>query len=267
MQAEDFEYDGEYLKDWGYSICRIDSSSGFDTIDSDSQLSFSNTLLTNGKEMPLTVSQYENRVEITFCIYKSFCHKRKPIPITVQESSKIKRWLNRPTFHKFKLIQPDWSNIYMNGSFNVNNIEVNGLVYLLELTFVSDRPFALHEPITYNIITSKANESYSIYDISDEIGYLYPTVTLKCLESGDLKISNSNDGRVTMIKNCQKNEIITFSPELYFSTSSLTHKIQNDFNYNFLRISNNYRDRKNVLTFSLPVECTITYSPIIKAVQ
>ena len=78
MQAEDFEYDGEYLKDWGYSICRTDSPSGFDTIDSDSQLSFSNTLLANGKEMPLTVSQYENRVEITFCIYKSFCNKRKP---------------------------------------------------------------------------------------------------------------------------------------------------------------------------------------------
>lgn len=267
MRAEDFEYDGEYLKDWGYTICRTNSSSGFETIDSDSQLTFNNTTLHHGKEMPLTVSQYDNRIEIKFSICKSSCHKRKPIPITVQESSNIKRWLNRPTYHKFKLIQSDWSDIYMNGSFNVNNVEVNGLVYILDLTFISDKPFALHEPITYNIQTSTQNEKYMIYDISDEIGHIYPMVQIKCLQNGNLTITNSNEERSTIIKNCTKNEVLTFTPELCFLTSSSSHKIQNDFNYVFLRIANNYRNRKNVLTFSLPVECTIIYSPVVKAVQ
>ena len=267
MRAEDFEYAGEYLKNWGYIICRPDASSGFETIDSDSQLTFNNISLHNGKAMPLTVSQYEDRIEIKFCICKSFCHKRKPIPISVNESSAIKRWLNRPEFHRFKLIQPDWSDIYMNGSFNINNIELNGLVYFLELTFISDRPFALHEPVTYNIRTSNKNEKFTIIDISDEIGYIYPDITIKCLQSGTLQITNSNEERSTIIKNCSENEILTFTPELYYSTTSSSHKIQNDFNYKFLRISNNYNSRKNTLTFSLPVEISITYSPIVKAVQ
>ena len=86
--------------------------------------------------------------------------------MTVYETRELKRWLNRPEFHRFKLIQPDWADIYMEGSFNVNNIEFKEQTYLLELTFISNRPFALHEPIKYEFQTSNTNKTFSFFDCS-----------------------------------------------------------------------------------------------------
>lgn len=265
MLAEDFQYNGEYLKDWGFMICKTDSSSGFESIDSDSQLSFE-TVNTNGKKFEFVTSTYEDRIEITFQICKFSCNS-DPSAITLDESRELKRWLNQPTYKKFKLIQPDWADIYMEGSFNVVNIEFNGKVYFLELTFISNRPFALHEPVIYKTTLSLSNLTYKFFDSSDEIGHIYPNLKIKCLKAGELRIENSNENRVTLIKNCTVGEIITFTPELLISTTNPAHKIQNDFNYVFLRVSNSYRNRLNKLTFSIPVEMELSYSPYVKAVQ
>jgi len=155
----------------------------------------------------------------------------------------------------------------MEGSFNISdNLGFDGKIYVLDITFISNRPFALHDPITYRIKTSEANEKYILIDNSDEIGYIYPNMEVMCLESGNLEITNSNENRTTIIKNCLKDEVITFSKELLFHSSILEHIIQNDFNYIFLRISNSYKNRKNILTFSMPVKAEISYSPYVKAV-
>lgn len=267
MLAEDFEFDGEYLKDWGYMILYTDDNGGFNTIDSDSQLSFNTVSLQNGKKFGLTTAVYEDCIQLTFQIGKFSCRANEIEPISLAESRAIKRWLNRASFKKFKLIQPGWADIYMEGSFNVSNIEFNGRLYFLELTFMSNRPFALHEPITYSFDLSGSSDQYRFFDISDEIGYIYPDIKITCKKAGELRLTNSNEDRTTVIKNCTANEIITFTPELIMSTSSPTHKIQDDFNYNFFRISNTYSDRANIITSSLPVEIEITYSPYVKAVS
>lgn len=251
MLAYDFEYDGEYLKDWGYIICNSDSSGGFETINSDSQLTFDTVSQFHGKLFELTTSHYDDHIELTFQICKFSCEDGIS-PMTVYETRELKRWLNRPEFHRFKLIQPDWADIYMEGSFNVNNIEFKERVYLLELTFISNRPFALHEPIKYEFQTSNSNKKFSFFDCSDEIGYIYPDIEITCLSDGDLEINN---------------EKITFTKDLVLSSSIQTHKIQNDFNYIFFRISNSYGNRKNILTFSKPTKVKIIYSPYIKAVM
>lgn len=265
MIALDFEYDGEYLKDWGYIICSTDSS-GTETINSDSQLTFDTVSQLNGKLNQLTTSHYDDHIEITFQICKYSCESEIS-PISVYESREIKRWLNRPEFHRFKLIQPDWADIYMEGSFNVNDVKISAETYILELTFISNRPFALHEPITYTFQTSNEETVFSFFDISDEIGYIYPDIEITCLEDGDLEIHNSNEDRTTVIKNCKENETLSFTKELIFYSSISEHKIQNDFNYVFLRISNSYGNRKNILTFSKPVKIKMIYSPYIKAVM
>lgn len=264
MTALDFEFAGEYLKDRGFIICRTDSP-GLETINGDSQLTFDTTSQSNGKTFGLSISYYEDHIEITFKICK-YSHKKGILPISVYEERELKRWLNRPYFHKFKIIMPNWADIYMEGSFNINNIELNGQVYFFELTFISNHPFALHEPITYKFQTSNEDNIFSFYDVSDEIGYIYPDIEITCLEDGDLEITNSNEDRVTIIKNCVKNEVISFTKELVFSSSISEHKIQNDFNYIFLRISNSYGNRKNILSFSKPVKIIMTYSPYVKAV-
>lgn len=265
LVAEDFEYDGEYLKDWGCMICCSDSPSGFDTIDSDSQRSFNTVSQFNGKEAKVTTSTYEDHIELNFQICKFSC-KDGVTPFHNDETREMKRWLNRPTIHKFKLIQPGWHDIYMEGSFNVSNVELNGLTYMLDLTFISNRPLALHEPIIFEF-DSTNKKSVTFFDISDEIGYIYPDVEITCLESGTLQINNSNEDRITEIKNCQKGEIITFSKDLLMYSSIPSHKIQNDFNYKFFRISNSWNNRKNIITFSKSVKFKFTYSPYVKAVM
>lgn len=270
MIARDFQYDGEYLRNHGFIICNTDQRSGFETIGEDSKLNFNKTSLLYGKRFDLTTAEYADKLDITFQICKCpdspDCNP--PIaPITSYDFRSLKRWLNRPQFHKFKLIQPEWENLYMEGSFNITDqLGFDGKLYILELTFTSNRPFALHEPITHRITTANKNEPYTLIDISDEIGYIYPDVQITCLEAGDLRITNANENRITEVKNCSEGEILTFSKELLLSSSLPTHKIQNDFNYTFFRIANSYHNRKNALTFSIPVKMKITYSPYAKVV-
>lgn len=265
MIATDFEFDGEYLKNWGFMICTMDQD-GFKSVNSDSKISFENVSLMRGKLFELTTSKYDTELSLSFQICKQ-SDSSVLTPISAHEARELKRWLIRPTFKKFKLIQPYWHDIYMMGSFNVENVMCGGQIFLLNLTFTSNRPFALHEPITYRINTSSENETYMFFDHSDEIGYIYPKMKITCLQDGDLSITNSNENRTTTIKNCLSGEEILFSENLTFSTSNNDHKIQNDFNYIFFRISNSYENRMNMLTFSLPVMAEITYSPYVKAVM
>ena len=266
MIAKDFEYADEFLSDRGYMICSTDSSSSLDSVDDTASMSFDSVSLFNGKYLPLTVSYYEDRAEITFHICKFVCPDGLT-PFSVYEIREIKRWLMRPEYHKFKLIQPNWSDIYMEGSFNVSQLEMSGVVYVLELTFISNRPFALHEPITFRFTSSSSDNSFTFLDESDEIGYIYPDVKITCLQAGTLEISNSIENRKTIIKNVSKNEVIHFSSVLTIDTSVSTHKLQNDFNYIFLRVANKYWERKNTLSFSIPCTIELTYSPYVKVVQ
>ena len=266
MIVKDFEYADEFLSDWGCIICDIDAANGFETIDSDSQLTFDSVSQNNGKYFPLTTSYYSDHIEIPLQICKYRCPDGVQ-PFTVFEVREIKRWLNRPEFHKFKLIQPDWADIYMVGSFDISEIKFNDQTYALDLTFISNRPFALHEAITYTFNLA-SDTPYSFYDISDEIGHIYPTTIITCLSGGDLELVNSQEpDRKTIINNVKENEIITCTPSLVISTSLLSHEIQNDFNFKFPRIVNKYGDRKNEFSSSIPVSIKATYSPYVKAVR
>jgi len=266
--AQDFEYGGEFLSDKGYIICTLDNNAGANTIKSDSQLTFSTVAIMNGKKQEIVRSAYDDRIEFIFIIMKNpYGRTQDELRITTYESRELKRWLNRPSYNKFKFIKPEWENIYMNGSFNVSNVEIAGETYLLELKFISDSPMAYHEDVSHKFVSSVSNNKYTLFDESDEIGYIYPDVKITCLEDGDIEIHNSNEDRTTIIKGCSKGEVITFSKELYPQSSIPSHKIQNDFNYVFFRIANSYNNRYNELTFSRPLEIEFTYNPYVKAVM
>lgn len=264
MLATDFEYDGQYLKNWGCMVCYTDVSSGFETIDNIAKRTFNTVSQFYGNKFSLVSSYYEDRVEISFQICKYDCKSGMSV-FTPYEIREIKRWLCRPGYHKFKLIQENWADYYMNGSFNVSELQVRGQTYVLELNFVSDAPFSLHEPIKYKFRLNDG-EVFTFFDMSDEEGYIYPDMKITVLGQGDLRLTNSNEDRVTIIENCSFNEEITFTKDLVFYSSIPYHKIQNDFNYQFLRVSNSYDNRKNVIRSSIPVEIEMTYSPYVKVV-
>lgn len=266
MTGTDFEYDGQYLKNWGCMICYTDVSSNFETLDYVAQRTFDTISQHYGKKFGLTVSYYEDRIEVSFQICKYSCNTQMTY-FTPDEIRELRRWLSRPRYHKFKLIQPKWADYYLNGSFNISELQLCGRTYVLELNFVSDSPLVRHEPIKkiFEIIDPKTDK-FTFFDISDEIGYIYPNLEIECLSDGNLDIYNSIEDRHTVIKNCSNGEKITFNDSLVMTTSVDLHKIQNDFNYKPFRISNSYESRKNIISSSIPVRITFEYSPYVKVV-
>lgn len=260
MKFYDFEYDGLLLSDYGFMTCNFDSDDK--SINPGSQLEFNLVSGMHGTVNRLIKSTYNQNIEFKFQICKKLC-KDDDMEISVEESRKIFSWLNRKSFHKFKIQNEEYIHIYFIGSFNISTIEINGKIVGFELNFISNKPFALHENIIFDMDIKTANGSYSIYDKSDEEGFVYPHAVIYVLEDGDLTITNGFDDRVTFIRNCVAGEVITLDyPKI--STSEASHEIQNDFNWNFIRICNSFIDSKNTYTASLPCRIILQYSPIVK---
>lgn len=263
-KALDFEYDGLCLSDFDFIICQFDSKNS-DTVSNGSHIKFNTSPILHGVKHLLTDTEYEECIETTFSICKNPCHTQSGDvePISVDEISKLMRWLNRKDFHKFKIKQEGYEKLYFEGSFNVNSIKRNNDVIGLELKLTTNRPFALYEPITYKFALTSDNLIKKIQDISDEIGFIYPDVEIVCNADGNLTIHNSIEDRNMVIHNCKNGEVIKLNKPI-ITTSLDSHKIQNDFNFNFLRIANKFNNRMNILTFSIPCTVKLTYSPIRK---
>lgn len=261
MKPLDFEFDNHRLSDFGYMICIFGSNSGVETISNSSQLVFNTVFTLNNNKYNLLTTNHENYLETTFQI----CKKENiynPTPISLDELRYISRWLNRKSFHKFKIIDSERNNFYYEGSFNISKIEFNNQIYGLELNFISNHPYALREEVTLKQRINK-NSLISISNLSDDEGYLYPEISIELLESGDLSLINLNENRTTYIRNCTKGEIITLNYPL-ISSSLNAHKIQNDFNYVFFRLINSFKSSLNQIKSSLNINLTVKYSPNAK---
>jgi hypothetical protein len=116
----------------------------------------------------------------------------------------------------------------------------------------------------YYVYVGKTFENTAeINDSSYEEGYIYPHTEITVLEDGDLNIHNAIEDRNTYIANCVAGEVITMDYPV-ISSSVSSHKIQNDFNWNFFRVANTFYNSRNDLTLSLPSIIKIKYSPIVK---
>lgn len=264
MLVKDFEYDGLLLSDFGCIMCSFDST-GLETVTNGSNITFNTSPVLKGSKHVLTDMKYEECLTTTFEICKNPCNyvEQSDAYFNIEEITAIARWLNRKEFLKFKLIKEGYENIYFEGSFNVNRKMLGDDCVGMELTMTTNRPFALYETIkkTFKATTSSHVEIFK--DISDEIGFIYPDVEITCNANGNLTIHNSIENRDTVIKNCVAGEVITMKYPV-ISSSIPTHKIQNDFNYNFFRVANTYRERGNKITFSLPCTMKISYNPVRK---
>lgn len=262
MKFYDFQYDGLNLSDMGYTICSF-GSNGLQTISNGAQIVFNTVSTLNGAKHELLSTQYNDCLESTFQICKNPCYD-DDMEISMSDFLDLTSWLSRKEFHKFKLLKDDYLDLYFEASFNVSRIESSGKLYGLELNMVTNRPFALQEPIKITIKNLVKNGMKSFNDTSNEEGFIYPSpMKITIQESGDLSIYNALDGRTMIIKNCIAGEVITLDYPM-ISTSDSLHKIQNDFNWKFFRVANTFKNKKNDLTISLPCIIEITYSPIIK---
>ena len=252
------------LSGYGFMIGKIDSSNGTETFDVGSQITFNTTSQHNGKYNALTGTQYDSCVTCTFQICKIPCNTQD-MEITSIEFRELIRWLNRKEFLPFNFCIETGDIVYFDASFNVKKITVGGILYGLELTMETNRPFGYGDKIVSTMNFSNTTKTFEIEDPSDEIGYVYPDMKITCSASGDLSIKNTEQDCTMLIQNCSSGETITISGNAQIiTTSSTTHKICNDFNYQFMRIGNTFTNRKNTLSVSSPCSIELSYNPIIK---
>lgn len=272
MYATDFEYDHHYLSDFGFVICSFDDA-GLGNVTAGSQITFNTVSRHYGKKYSLTSTQYDSCIETTFDICKDPClyTSQDDLRITNDECREIMRWLNRREFLKFSFTDDDnlgmgyEEQVYYYGSFNIEKIILDTELVGLRLTLTTDKPFGYGEERTANLSFTTTSLSEKLIDASDEIGYTYPSITITLKASGKLTISNDVEGSPMVIDNCSEGEVITVDGSTHIITTSLvSHKLYDDFNFEFLRIGNTYDNRTNVITVSLPCEMELRYTPVIK---
>lgn len=261
MKCYDFEFDGYFLSDKGFIICKF-GTNGTETFSNGSYITFNTVSTQRGAKHELTGVEYTDCLSTNFQICKHPC-KTTDVEISVDELRDVMRWLNRKEFHKFKLLNDEYINIFFEASFNVSKIEIDGKTIGLELEMITNRPFAIHEPIPITIQNLQENGTKKIYSESDDEGYIYPEMEITINSNGNLEIYNSLENRTMRIANCKAGEVITIKYPI-IKSSLPNHMIQNDFNWKFFRIANSLKDRVNELTISLPCTIKMKYSPIVK---
>lgn len=267
MYALDFEYDGQYLSDYGFIICDFDSSSGAATADAGSKISFNTVSRNYGKQFSLQSATYDECIETTFAICKN-PDVYDDLQITNDEYRDLVRWLNRREFLKFQVLDEDDKDretCYYEASFNIEKVKISEILYGLNLTMITNKPFGYGQEQSVHWIVNDVERAYLLSDISDEIGYIYPDMEITITKDGDLIIYNELEDSRMSIKNCTVGEVITIKGDAQIITTSVpSHKICNDFNFEFLKIGNTINNRNNRITFSLPCRINFTYNPVIK---
>ena len=261
MKAYDFEYDGITLSNFGFIVCSFDYDDT-ETISNGSQITFNTVSMLNGAKHESTGTTFESCLETVIQICKNPC-KYDSLEISVNELRRLSRWLNRKQFHKLKILNEEYLNLYFEASFNVSQIVIGGKVCGLELEMRTNRPFALQEPISFTFEHTDVSQEQHLKDFSDVEGFIYPEMEIILDEAGDLDIYNAKEDRTTHIANCLAGETITMKYPI-ITTDSDEHKIQNDFNWVFFRLANNFKDSTNHVTISLPCKVKMTYTPPVK---
>jgi len=274
MYALDFEYDGHYLSDYGFMLCTFDGSRGAQVVDSGCNIQFNKVATNGGKKSSLTSTQYSDCLQATFQICKDpeKYLTEEELMITKDEYRDIARWLNRGQFCRFQIIYDVSDDVYnsepcyYNASFNIKRITIGDKVFGVELTMETDSPFGYGSEIEIEkTLDATSGYSFTIYDNSDDIGYIYPDIELICLSSEDYTIVCEPFGTTTTIGGCTQGETIDlYGNSKIISTSLDAHNVAADFNFSFPKIGNTFESSKNTITVNAPCIIKITYSPIIK---
>ena len=215
MYLTDFIFDGVKLSSLGYLVGAAVSSNN-DSSSAGSKLELQ-TVVNHGNHLTGIVNAtYNENVSATFDIIKYACNEQASVNMEDNEIALLMRWLNRTTWCKFKPIYNDMSfpNLFFMGTFTeISTINMGGCVVGLSLTFTANAPWGFldfnYTDATHPIVINSANDSFTFYDESDELGNHYPEkITITTLNAGNLKLRNLLNNRITVINNCQAGETI-----------------------------------------------------------
>lgn len=260
LSPNGFVFDGVSSEEFGLVIAFYDSK--WEGGSAGSEMEFTKTSNPVRKRwIKIGQANYQNPLEFTFQVMK-----RQFVPFDSYELSAISRWLIRQDGYKrLQFVQEDYSDVYFNAYVKSTNYIGDGKILALEITFVCDAPFGYGEKIKGTWDVSSHTENFYFHDMSDEVGYIYPDMTITIHESCDFTIHNSIENRNFIIRSCVPNEVITINGNvLQMKTTSVTHNLYESSNFNFFRFSNTYNTRKNIITVTGKSTIQFSYIPIRK---
>lgn len=277
--ATDFEYAGQLLSGFGFTVGTIGDSGGETTVSAGSHITFNKVPRRNGARHGLAGTKYEECIKSTFDICKDSCGTDDPA-ITDDEFRDLMRWLNRRSFLPFQAYgdDEDRQSCWFNASFNVERVVFGDRLVCLRLTMETDAPYGFGQKITFKQ-TLAAYESILVHDFSDDVGSLRPDISITVLDDcSDAIVYNhmTKDPQYwkdeMRFDHVYKDETI----EIHGDTQIVESFIQVEpagyrpaaerFNYEFLEIGNTLFDRSNEIFVSFPCKISISYAPIIKSV-
>lgn len=284
MSFTDFEFNGQRASDFGCMVCIFDGNPGLEIVDIGSNLSLNTVNKSMTNKFDIMSTKYEEPYTTTFQIGKHGCDRYNQGDMYMEEQlvARLIRWLNKKKYQKFKMLYSDgkYSDVWYKGTFpNIKMVTLNEQVVGLEVTFQANAPFGYYDDLEYEMDFTDVNERYSIFDTSDEIGFIYPhTLEINILQDGDLVIKNSQENKTVVIKNCIAGETITLNADIKHIESNMAHpKLYNDFNYNFVKVinksgdiddyygaANEENEAENIYTVTLPCIIRLVYAPICK---
>jgi hypothetical protein len=279
-------------------MCHINTESGLRDVDIGCDITFNTVKNNHSSVQYITSSSYDNVYSMSFDIIKSKCDRdRDDIYLTSEEVRRLITWLNRREYRKLKLINATNADMSINyyGSFNVKQIMMGDNIIGLSLTFTSNAPYGFADEISmvFTFFNKKCNdcgecgdfdekcsicestnleyirnEHFYLSGDGDEIGIIYPKVTITFKQDCEnFSILNVTTGTTLFLKNCLKDETITIDGEhkIILTNTPEHNTLYNDFNYEYLDIQVADDDfSENMYEVSAPCLITIEYSPIRK---
>lgn len=265
IAANDFYYDGQYLSDYGFIICGEAGEVGDGVVTPGSKITFNKVARNGGKRFSLTSAKYDECYTAEFHI----CKKNNAV-ISNDEYRDIMRWLNRREFLQLYFIDDfdnDSDTCFYNASFAIEKVYNKYQLRMLKLTMETDSPFGYGQEQTATYTIGDITKTVLLSDVSDEIGYTYPSMEITINKNGDFEMYNQTFDSLMRIKNCSVDEVITIDGDAkIISTSNEAHKatLYNDFNFEFFKFGNTIDNRSNRISFTLPCKVELRYKPIIK---
>lgn len=177
MKAYDFEFAGRNLREFGCILCSF-GEKGVETVKDGCEITFNTVSVMGGSRHELMSTEYEDCLEATLQICKHSCDGDIQ-EITAVEHRELTKWLCRKNFLKFKILDEDNIDLYHEAKISVSRIEIDGKLFGLELEIATNRPFALKEPRTVNIVCNEGQEvygwekyNYGFESEIDKLGYV-----------------------------------------------------------------------------------------------
>lgn len=283
MIMVDFEYDGLLLSDFDCVPAVIDTTSEDPTpLGIEPEIS---TFQVDDVNL-ITSIKYEDVITKTFDVIKTPCRttgEYNEAGFNDIDISRISKWLQQKKYLKFRPIYDteDFPDLVFYGTFSVKAIYIQDMVIGFTLTFTSNAPYGFSDPETIFRTVDAANNTFEIYNNSQEIGYIYPDeVVITCHGNGTIHLTNtkdyviSKDGKElisTIIKNCVDGEVITLycKSKIILSSREGHTSIYNDFNYVFPRLITEVEEEDNIFVFETSLGVTgldieFTHSPVRK---